>query len=68
MHTYRMEADEDKVSWTVGYYRDSGTGEGSVWVPLSDHVSEMKAARRVNYLNGGNGNWPESVLTEPLKP
>jgi hypothetical protein len=54
MHTY-IKTGRDKVVWTVGYYVDSGTGRGSLWVPLSEHASEIEAACRVNYLNGGKG-------------
>ena len=34
--------------WTVGFYDPKGE-----WHPESDHESEIEAARRVHYLNGG---------------
>jgi len=36
--------------WTVGFYNPDGK-----WQPESDHVSSDRAAKRVHYLNSGNG-------------
>jgi hypothetical protein len=35
--------------WTVGFYNPDGE-----WIPESDWDSPEDAAKRVNYLNGGN--------------
>jgi hypothetical protein len=37
--------------WTVGFYKPNGE-----WEPESDHDSGEKAAKRINYLNGGNND------------
>ena len=42
-------ADNDFTSlWTVGFYDPAGE-----WHAESDYDSYLKAAQRVNYLNGG---------------
>lgn len=34
--------------WTVGFYNPKGE-----WMPESDYLSSEEAAKRVNWLNGG---------------
>jgi len=51
MHVYRYSKN-DRL-WTVGYYEPSGS-----WHPIADCNSEQAAMRMVNFLNGGNGNYP----------
>lgn len=41
--------------WTVGHYRPNRAGMGADFVSESDHETQVSAARRVNYLNGGTG-------------
>ena len=38
--------------FTVGFYNPDGN-----WRPESDHPTKESAARRVNYLNGGSGDY-----------
>jgi len=40
--------------WTVGFYDASGK-----WHPESDHDKKEDAAKRVNYLNGGDDGDPK---------
>lgn len=50
--SYTEQGDNNEIiHWfTVGFYRPDGEFE-----PESDHDNTQKAARRVNYLNGGRG-------------
>jgi hypothetical protein len=51
--------------FTVGFYT---AGEfAPVFNPESDHSTRDAAARRVNYLNGGNG-FPFELKPPPPKP
>lgn len=40
----------EKNLWTVGFYDPQGK-----WVSESDHSTAGEAAKRVHYLNGGQG-------------
>jgi hypothetical protein len=42
--------EAEKNLWTVGFYDPKGN-----WIPESDHNSQEDAAKRVHYLNGGQG-------------
>ena len=53
----------DEKEFTVGHYRpgDQPTRSAGEFVPESEWSTTMEAARRVNYLNGGNA-YPWSNL------
>lgn len=53
MYVYIESESGTEVSklYTVGFFKPSGT-----WAAESDHFDDESAARRVNYLNGGNGD------------
>jgi hypothetical protein len=63
MHTFTKSRQDNGVYlYVVGYwcppaYNDSKT----TWTPLRDCDDANEAAAWVNYLNGGNGDYPESV-------
>jgi hypothetical protein len=49
MHTYIRLGQ----IWTVGHYSPDGR-----WYPLRDFSSEERAVAFINYLNGGDGKFP----------
>ena len=51
MNTHYVYIRSEPGLWTVGFYDPSGK-----WHPESDWNSTMEAAKRVHYLNGGNGD------------
>ena len=61
MHTYRKVTIPGKhvtgEKFEVGYWRPplSLTHVGD-WITLSTHIAERLAVKRVNILNGGDGN------------
>ena len=52
MHTYRKVTISGGEKFEVGYWQPL-LGQ---WVILSTHIAERLAVKRVNVLNGGDGN------------
>lgn len=50
-----IETDGGKL-YTVGFYGPADSEGHAPWESDSDHDERQEAARRVNYLNGGNGD------------
>jgi hypothetical protein len=54
MHTYIKSKDEQL--WTVGHYKVAGAF--AEWVAMRDFSTESEASGYVNFLNGGDGKFP----------